>query len=134
MLLLAGLLPRLGAGEVADGLDDVALQGVVLAGGFAAVGVRRQQRERSCQRSVLYVLGLAVVVVRHDDGREKRFEETRKTVGCCESVNEECWGPTAKKRTLIYGERRRRRAHAPMTDGRAIKETHDVTRQIGQEI
>ena len=39
VLLLAGLSPGLGAGEVADGLDDVALQGVVLTGGLAAMRV-----------------------------------------------------------------------------------------------
>ena len=39
MLLLPGLSPGLGAGEVADGLDDVALQGVVLTGGLAAMRV-----------------------------------------------------------------------------------------------
>ena len=36
VLLLSGLLPRLGAGEVADRLDGRALHGVVLAGGLAA--------------------------------------------------------------------------------------------------
>ena len=40
MLLLAGLSPGLGAGEVADGLDDGALDGVELAGDLPASGVR----------------------------------------------------------------------------------------------
>ena len=40
MLLLAGLSPGLGAGEVADGLDDGALDGVELAGNLPASGFR----------------------------------------------------------------------------------------------
>lgn len=39
MLVLAGLGPGGGAGEVADGLDDGALQGVELASGLAVRGV-----------------------------------------------------------------------------------------------
>ena len=40
MLLLARLGPGLGAGEVADGLDDGALDGVELTGDLAASRVR----------------------------------------------------------------------------------------------
>ena len=40
MLLLAGLGPGLGAGEVTDGLDDGALDGVELAGNLPVSGVR----------------------------------------------------------------------------------------------
>lgn len=37
MFVLAGLLPGLGPGKVADRLNNSTLQGVVLAGGLAAL-------------------------------------------------------------------------------------------------
>ena len=92
MLLLAGLSPGLGAGEVTDGLDDVALQGVVLTGGLAAVRVLHQQRVRRCQRGQLYVLGLAVVVVERHDGNWVVVMKDGMCVYVCS------WGRLGKQR------------------------------------
>lgn len=42
VLLLAGLLPARGTGKVADGLDGITLDGVILASGLAVERAKRQ--------------------------------------------------------------------------------------------
>lgn len=68
VLVTARGLPRFGAGHVADGLDGVALHGVVLTSGLAgdatsvSAGAQRSGKRRD------NVLGLAAVVGRHYGG------------------------------------------------------------------
>ena len=56
MLLLSGLLPRSGPGDVADTLDDVAFGRVELTGGLAVIQ-RKLFKDKSIMMNVMTYLG-----------------------------------------------------------------------------